>query len=179
MFCYPQIDGLVVFEPKVFEDERGFFYESYNKRLLAQNGIVADFVQDNISYSKYGTVRGLHLQTGSNAQAKLVSVLKGEVFDVAVDLRKNSPTFGMHFGVHLSAHNKKRFFIPRGFAHGFSVLTECAIFTYKVDNFYCKKAENGIIYNDEDLNIDWHLPKHDIIASSKDLELKKFKEYQE
>ncbi len=177
MFFYPKIDGLVIFEPQVFQDERGFFYEGYNKEFLAKNGIIADFVQDNLSYSKYGTVRGLHLQTNEQAQAKLVTVLQGEVFDVAVDLRKNSKTYGMHFGVHLSAHNKKRFFIPKGFAHGFSTLSESALFSYKVDNYYCKKAENGIIYNDEDLKIDWQLPKQDIIVSSKDLELKAFKEY--
>ena len=144
-----------VIEPIIFEDDRGYFYEKYNeKRFENLTGLNGHFVQDNISKSSYGVLRGLHLQKGEYAQAKLVSCLEGEVWDVAVDLRVDSPTFGQWYGVELTAENKRQFYIPRGFAHGFSVLSDIAIFTYKCDNFYNKESEGGILWNDTDLNID-------------------------
>lgn len=174
-FLQTKIEGLVIFEPRVFEDDRGYFFESYNKHLFQDNGITTEFVQDNQSYSQYGTIRGLHFQKGEHAQAKLVRVVKGKVLDVAVDLRPNSPTYGQYESVVLSDENQKQFFIPRGFAHGFSVLSEEAIFVYKCDNFYNKEAEGGIIYNDPDLNIDWQIPKGQEMISQKDLQLPNFK----
>lgn len=158
-----------VIEPIIFEDDRGYFYEKYNeKRFENLTGLNGHFVQDNISKSSYGVLRGLHLQKGEYAQAKLVSCLEGEVWDVAVDLRVDSPTFGQWYGVELTAENKRQFYIPRGFAHGFSVLSDIAIFTYKCDNFYNKESEGGILWNDTDLNIDWKLPTEVIQLSEKD-----------
>lgn len=158
-----------IIEPTIFNDERGYFFEKYNeKRFEDLTGLNGHFIQDNISKSTYGVLRGLHLQKGEHAQAKLVSCLEGAVWDVAVDLRQNSPTFGKWFGVELSAENKLQFYVPRGFGHGFSVISETAIFAYKCDNYYNKESEGGVIYSDEELNIDWKLPQADIVLSDKD-----------
>jgi dTDP-4-dehydrorhamnose 3,5-epimerase len=163
-----EISNLLIIRQKVFFDERGYFYETYNQKKFGERNLNATFVQDNLSKSSYGVVRGLHFQCGDNAQAKLVSVLSGRVFDVAVDIRPNSPTFGQWRGVELSDENHLQFFIPRGFAHGFSVLSETAIFSYKCDNFYKPKAESGIYLFDKDLKIDWQIPKNKMIISEKD-----------
>ena len=166
-----------IIEPTVFEDERGYFYEKFNEQKFEQlTGMNGHFVQDNVSKSSYGVLRGLHLQKGDMAQAKLVSCLEGRVWDVAVDLREDSPTFGQWFGVELSAENRLQFYIPRGFAHGFSVLSPTAVFAYKCDNFYNKESEGGIIWNDAELGIDWKLPMSDIILSEKDKVQKTFQE---
>lgn len=166
-----------IIEPTVFEDERGYFYEKFNEQKFEQlTGMNGHFVQDNVSKSSYGVLRGLHLQKGDMAQAKLVSCLEGRVWDVAVDLREDSPTFGRWFGVELSAENRLQFYIPRGFAHGFSVLSPTAVFAYKCDNFYNKESEGGIIWNDAELGIDWKLPMSDIILSEKDKVQKTFQE---
>lgn len=166
-----------IIEPTVFEDDRGYFYEKFNEQKFEQlTGMNGHFVQDNVSKSSYGVLRGLHLQKGDMAQAKLVSCLEGRVWDVAVDLREDSPTFGRWFGVELSAENRLQFYIPRGFAHGFSVLSPTAVFAYKCDNFYNKESEGGIIWNDAELNIDWKLPISDIILSEKDKVQKTFQE---
>lgn len=162
------IEGLIVLKPRIFQDNRGSFYESYNKQTLNKLGVNCEFVQDNQSLSSYGTLRGLHMQTGDAAQAKLVRVLEGRVYDVALDLRANSPTYGKHYGIELSAENQLQFFIPRGFAHGFVVLSERASFFYKVDNYYCKEKEQGIIWNDPALNIDWKIKAEDVVLSDKD-----------
>jgi len=168
------IDGLTVIEPTVFEDERGYFVETYKAKDMIGFGIDSVFVQDNESKSSKGVIRGLHYQIAPYAQAKLVRVIEGTVWDVAVDLRKNSATFGKWFGVELSGENKKQFYIPRGFAHGFSVLSEKAIFAYKCDGYYNKDAERGIIYNDPLLNIDWKLADVEALVSKKDLHLPAF-----
>lgn len=166
-----------IVEPTIFEDERGYFYEKFNEQkfeeLTGRNG---HFVQDNISKSTYGVLRGLHLQKGEHAQAKLVSCLEGSVWDVAVDLREDSPSFGKWFGIELTEENKLQFYVPRGFAHGFSVLSETAIFAYKCDNFYNKASESGIMYNDEELKIDWKLPLDKVLISEKDQVLPLFLE---
>jgi dTDP-4-dehydrorhamnose 3,5-epimerase len=162
------IADLVVIEPRVFEDNRGFFFESYNKKTWSDLGLKYDFVQDNVSWSRKGVLRGLHLQRGAAGQAKLVSVLQGAVLDVAVDLRLGSPTFKKHVAIELSAENKKQFMIPRGFAHGFIVLSETAVFSYKCDNGYDPKAEVGILYNDPDLAINWGMPESTFILNDKD-----------
>ena len=167
-FIKTELDGVVIVEPRVFEDERGYFFESYNEAEFIKNGITNKFVQDNQSKSSYGVIRGLHCQLGKHAQAKLVRVLEGKVLDVAVDVRKNSPTFGKHVAVELSADNKRQLFIPRGFLHGFSVLSETAVFAYKCDNLYCKAAEFGIRYDDEEIGIDWKVPADKVITSEKD-----------
>ncbi len=163
------IQGLWVFEPKVFPDSRGYFFESYNKNVFAENGIDCDFVQDNQSSSTYGVIRGLHFQLPPYSQAKLVRVLSGRILDVAVDIRRSSPTFGKHFTIELSAENNRQLFLPHGFAHGFSVLSEKAEVLYKCDAFYNKQSESGIMYNDADLNIDWQIPEADRIISEKDM----------
>ena len=164
-----------IVEPTIFEDERGYFYEKYNEQKFEElTGINGHFVQDNISKSTYGVLRGLHLQKGEHAQAKLVSCLEGRVWDVAVDLREDSPTFGKWYGIELTDENKLQFYVPRGFAHGFSVLSETAIFAYKCDNFYNKASESGIMYNDEELKIDWKLPLDKILISEKDQILPSF-----
>lgn len=166
-----------IIEPTVFEDDRGYFYEKFNEKKFEElTGLNGHFVQDNISKSSYGVLRGVHLQKGEHAQAKLVSCLEGKVWDVAVDLRKDSPTFGKWFGVELTPENKLQLYVPRGFGHGFSVLSDTAIFAYKCDNFYEKDAEGSVIWNDEDLNIDWKLPKEVIQLSDKDQHLPLFKE---
>ncbi|WP_055436213.1 dTDP-4-dehydrorhamnose 3,5-epimerase [Lacinutrix algicola] len=165
-----KLKGCFVIEPKIFEDKRGYFFESFNlkqfQKLTKSNTV---FIQDNESYSTKGVLRGLHYQTGKYAQAKLVRVVKGKVLDVAVDLRRNSKTYGEHFSIELSEENKKQLFVPRGFAHGFIVLSDTAIFSYKCDNYYNKDSEEGVIYNDVDLNIDWKLPENELIVSEKDI----------
>ena len=164
-----KLKGCFVLEPKVFDDGRGYFFENYNARVFNELiGKEVNFVQDNESFSTKGVLRGLHFQKGKFAQAKLVRVIQGEVLDVAVDLREDSPTFLQYEAVLLSNENKKQLFIPRGFAHGFLVLSETAIFSYKCDNFYKKEAEEGIIYNDPKLNIDWLMDDEDIMLSEKD-----------
>ncbi|MFS4492755.1 dTDP-4-dehydrorhamnose 3,5-epimerase [Maribacter sp. 2308TA10-17] len=172
-----KLKGCFVIEPKVFKDNRGSFFESYNKQKF-ENAIdrEIDFVQDNQSISKKGTLRGLHFQMGEYAQSKLVRVLSGEVLDVVVDLRAKSETFGQHFKLKLSTENKKMLFIPKGMAHGFLTLSEEAIFAYKCDEYYHQASENGILYNDESLQIDWEYPMESVILSQKDRELSKFKE---
>lgn len=163
------IEGCYLFEPRVFEDDRGYFYESFNVKTFSElTGQETNFVQDNQSFSTYGVIRALHAQAGIHAQAKLVRVLQGEVLDVAVDARKDSPTYGKHFSVKLSAKNKLQLFIPRGCLHGFSVLSETAEFFYKCDNYYDKESERGIIYNDPKLNIDWQVPAEKQRVSGKD-----------
>jgi dTDP-4-dehydrorhamnose 3,5-epimerase len=170
------IKDLVVILPFVHEDERGYFFEAYNQAKFNQNGIEYQFIQDNQSFSKRGVIRGLHLQINPFAQAKLVRVLEGEILDVAVDLRKNSPTYGKHFSVVLSAENKKQLMVPHGFAHGFSVLSETASVLYKVDQMYHKDSERGIRYDDPTLGIDWQLDSSEVIVSEKDLILPSFNE---
>ena len=162
------IEGLLVIEPQVFTDARGYFVETYNEKRYHDAGIDAQFVQDNQSCSSYGVVRGLHFQRPPYSQAKLVCCTVGRVLDVAVDLRKSSPTYGQWFGVELSEENKRQFFIPRGFAHGFSVLSDQAIFTYKCDNLYHPEADGGILLSDPDLAIDWQIPEDLRIISDKD-----------
>ena len=168
-FIATKLQGCYVIEPKVILDERGYFMESFNEKTF-QNGVeqAVHFVQDNQSFSTKGVLRGLHYQTGEHAQAKLVRVLQGEVLDVAVDIRPESPTFGQYEAVILSGENQKQFFVPRGFAHGFLVLSETATFFYKCDNFYNKESEGGIIYNDETINIDWQFSFKNLIISEKD-----------
>ncbi len=178
-FFKPEIAGLVVLTPKVFTDNRGYFYESYNKRAWALAGVKADFVQDNESFSCQNTLRGLHFQKPPFAQAKLVRVLEGAVWDVAVDLRRHSPTFGQWYGVELSAQNKKQFFIPRGFAHGFSVLTPTATFAYKCDNFYNKTSEGAVRFDDPALAVDWKIDLSKAVLSEKDLQNPLFAAYKE
>ena len=166
-----------IIEPTLFEDERGYFYEKFNEKKFEKlTGLNGHFVQDNISKSYYGVLRGVHLQKREHAQAKLVSCLEGKVFDVAVDLRQDSPTFGKWFGIELTPENKLQLYVPRGFGHGFSVLSETAIFAYKCDNFYHKESEGSVIWNDPDLNIDWKLPVEDVILSEKDKILPTFAE---
>ena len=168
------IEGVYIIEPKVFGDERGYFMETYKKSDFDEAGLVYDFVQDNESKSKKGVLRGLHFQKNF-PQAKLVRVLEGEVYDVAVDLRKNSPTYGKYVGVRLSAENKRMFMIPRGFAHGFLVLSETAKFTYKCDEVYHPEDEGGFIWDDEDVNVAWPF-KENVLLSDKDKLLPKFKD---
>lgn len=164
-----KLKGCFIIEPTIFEDSRGYFYESFNKsKFEALTGMPSEFVQDNQSKSVYGVVRGLHQQLGEYAQAKLVRVLEGKVLDVAVDVREGSPTYGEHVAVELSAENNKQMYIPRGFLHGFAVLSETATFFYKCDNEYNKGAEDGVYPFDETLAIDWKLPQEHIILSEKD-----------
>lgn len=162
------IEGLIVIKPRVFNDARGFFFESYSEKKFTENGINIHFCQDNQSKSAYGVVRGLHYQLNPHSQTKLVSVVQGAVWDVAVDLRKNSATFGQWYGVELTEENHLQFLIPQGFAHGFSVLSQTAVFTYKCDDFYNPALERGILYNDPALNIDWKIPADKAIISEKD-----------
>ncbi len=162
------IEGVWIIEPKVFADKRGYFFESWKKEDFESHIGNVDFIQDNESRSSYGVLRGLHYQKGEFSQAKLVRVIKGKVLDVAVDLRKSSPTFGKYVAVELSEDNKRQFFIPRGFAHGFVVLSDDAIFTYKVDNVYAPQAEAGIKWNDETVNVEWSIPAADVVVSDKD-----------
>src|SRR5215831_361773 len=168
--------GLVVFDPIVFEDDRGYFYESYNEKVFSQKGIGHAYVQDNQSKSQYGVIRGLHYQMQPHAQSKLVRVLSGRILDVVVDIRKGSPMYGKVFSIELSAENKKQLYVPKGFAHGFAVLSESAEVLYKCDAFYNKESEQGIIYNDPTLHIDWKIPASQIIVSAKDLQNASFAE---
>jgi dTDP-4-dehydrorhamnose 3,5-epimerase len=164
-----KLKGCFILEPKIIKDERGYFMESFNEKTFQEGiGQKVTFVQDNQSFSTRGVLRGLHYQSGEHAQAKLVRVLQGEVLDVAVDLRSNSETYGQYEAVLLSSENQKQFFVPRGFAHGFLVLSETATFFYKCDNFYNKESEGGLIYNDETVNINWDFPVKDLIISEKD-----------
>ena len=173
----PLKDCFIIHE-KVHGDARGYFIEIYNQRdFKAASGLDIEFVQDNQSRSTKGVLRGLHMQRGAAAQAKLVRVLEGAVLDIAVDLRKGSPSFGQHYAIELTADNHKQFFVPAGFAHGFVVLSETATFFYKVDKFYEPGNEVGIMYNDQDLNIDWRLAEREIILSEKDKTLGSFAEY--
>ena len=169
-----EIAGLLVIEPDVFRDDRGFFFESYSKQRYKDFGISVEFVQDNISKSKKGTVRGLHYQIGERAQGKLCQVLEGEVLDVAVDIRFNSPTFGKYFSLILNSETKFQLWIPQGFAHGFSVLSDEAVFSYKCTNYYSKAHERAILFNDSNLKIDWKIENP--IVSEKDLTAEKFKD---
>jgi dTDP-4-dehydrorhamnose 3,5-epimerase len=173
-FCKTKIDGVLILKPNVFYDDRGFFFESYSEQKFLEQGLFLDFVQDNISFSKKGTIRGLHYQVGEFAQGKLCQVLSGKVLDVAVDVRFDSPTFGEFVAVELSEENHYQIWIPPGFAHGFSVLSETAIFHYKCTAFYSKEDERAILFNDPDLNIDWKVDPLNI--SEKDLKGKPFKD---
>lgn len=168
------ISGLFIIEPRVFEDPRGYFFESYSEKILQKNGINFRFVQDNQSKSVYGVIRGLHFQQAPHAQSKLVRVLEGEIFDVAVDLRSGSPTFGKWYGLSLSSENKKQMLIPKGFAHGFSVISTIAIVLYKCDDFYFPETEGGISYLDPQLNIDWKIEPGKELVSEKDKNLPPF-----
>ncbi|MTG96567.1 MULTISPECIES: dTDP-4-dehydrorhamnose 3,5-epimerase [Myroides] len=171
------IEGCFELYPTVFNDERGYFFESYNKVTFENlSGLKVDFVQDNQSFSKRGVLRGLHFQRGIYQQAKLVRVIKGEIEDVVVDIRKDSPTFGQYFKTVLSAENNKQIFVPKGCAHGFLVLSEEAFFNYKCDNYYNKESEGGILYNDVDLNIPWSISDSELIISDKDQVLPRFKD---
>ena len=172
-----KLKGCYILQPQIFKDNRGYFIESFNNETF--NGTLKldiNFVQDNESQSSKGVLRGLHYQTGKYAQAKLVRVVKGRVLDVVVDMRKDSETFGEHFSIELNADNKTQLYVPRGFAHGFIVLEDETIFSYKCDNLYNKASEAGILYNDKDLNIDWKLSENDFIISEKDIVLPKFKD---
>ena len=163
------IEGVLILEPRVFKDERGYFFESFNAaEFAAKTGLDINFVQDNESKSSYGVLRGLHFQKGEHSQSKLVRVVKGRVLDVAVDIRRGSPTFGSYVSVELSGEDHRQFFIPRGFAHGFAVLSDEAVFQYKCDNFYAPASEGAIAWNDPDLAIDWMLPADAVILSEKD-----------
>jgi dTDP-4-dehydrorhamnose 3,5-epimerase len=167
-FIKTNFPGLLIFEPAVFEDSRGYFFESYNENTLTAAGIDIDFVQDNQAGSSYGVVRGLHYQLPPYAQTKFVRVLTGSILDVVVDIRKGSPTFSMVFSVELSAANRKQLLVPKGFAHGYSVLSSTADVCYKCDAFYNKESEGGILYNDPALSIDWKIPADKISVSDKD-----------
>ncbi|MBX3255794.1 MAG: dTDP-4-dehydrorhamnose 3,5-epimerase [Chitinophagaceae bacterium] len=167
-FITTAIPGLLVFQPVVFEDARGYFFESYNDNVFKKEGLDLHWVQDNQSSSSRGVVRGLHFQDIPKAQTKLVRVLEGKIWDVAVDIRKGSPFYGRSFGIELTAENRLQMLIPRGFAHGFSVLSEKAVVLYKCDQVYDKDSERGIMYNDPLLNIDWKIPAADVILSEKD-----------
>lgn len=162
------IEGVVIIEPRIFKDERGYFYESFSQREFEEKVCRTVFVQDNQSKSSYGVLRGLHFQKPPYCQSKLVRCIKGAVLDVAVDIRKGSPTFGKYVAVELTEENHRQFFVPRGFAHGFAVLTEEAVFQYKCDNFYCKESEGSVAWNDPQLAIDWRIPADKVLLSEKD-----------
>ena len=162
------IEGLVILEPRIFKDERGYFYESFSQREFEEKVCRTTFVQDNQSKSSYGVLRGLHFQKPPHSQSKLVRCIKGAVLDVAVDIRKGSPTFGKYVAVELTEDNHRQFFIPRGFAHGFAVLSDEAVFQYKCDNFYCKESEGAVAWNDPQLAIDWRIPADRVLLSEKD-----------
>ena len=163
-----EIEGVVIIEPRIFNDERGYFYESFSQREFEEKVCRTTFVQDNQSKSSYGVLRGLHFQKPPYSQSKLVRCIKGAVLDVAVDIRKGSPTFGKHVAVELSEENHRQLFIPRGFAHGFAVLTPEAVFQYKCDNYYNKESEGAIAWNDPELAIDWRIPADKVLLSEKD-----------
>ena len=168
------IPDLVIIKPRVFSDARGFFFETYNEKTYQEAGINLHFCQDNQSKSSYGVIRGLHYQLNPHSQSKLVSVVLGAVWDVAVDLRAASPTFGQWYGVELTEENHLQFLIPQGFAHGFSVISETAVFSYKCDNFYSPTLERGIMYNDPALAIDWKIPADKAVISDKDMKHRLF-----
>jgi dTDP-4-dehydrorhamnose 3,5-epimerase len=174
------IEGLLIIEPKVWRDNRGYFYESYNAKLFAEAGINVNFVQDNQSFSQKGALRGLHAQAQPFEQGKLVRVLQGAVMDVAVDIRKDSPTYGQHFDIELSEENHKQLWVPAGFLHGFLTLEDQTIFTYKVSNYYDKNSEIGVMWNDPDLNIQWSrdIPESEFLLSDKDQVLSQFKDFE-
>ena len=172
------IEGVVIIEPRIFKDDRGYFFESFSQREFEEKVCKTTFVQDNESKSSYGVLRGLHFQKPPFAQSKLVRVIKGAVLDVAVDIRKGSPTFGLYVSVELTGENHRQFFIPRGFAHGFSVLSEEVIFQYKCDNFYSPQSEGAIAWNDPDLNIDWRIPAEKVVLSEKDSKHPRLKDWQ-
>ena len=172
------IEGVIIIEPRIFKDDRGYFFESFSQREFEEKVCKTTFVQDNESKSSYGVLRGLHFQKPPFAQSKLVRVIKGAVLDVAVDIRKGSPTFGQYVSVELTGDNHRQFFIPRGFAHGFSVLSEEVIFQYKCDNFYSPQSEGAIAWNDPDLNIDWRIPAEKVVLSEKDSKHPKLKDLQ-
>lgn len=163
-----KIEGVVIIEPRIFQDERGYFFESFSQRIFNENVRTVHFVQDNESKSSYGVLRGLHFQKPPFAQSKLVRVIKGAVLDVAVDIRKGSPTFGQHVAIELTEDNHRQLFIPRGFAHGFSVLSKEVIFQYKCDNYYSPQHEGAIAWDDTDLQIDWRIPAEMVLLSEKD-----------
>lgn len=169
--------GLIIIEPAIFDDSRGYFFEAYNEKLFRDNHILYSFVQDNQSRSSYGVIRGLHFQRPPHAQTKLIRVLHGAILDTVVDLRKGSPTFGETFSIELSAENKKQLLVPKGFAHGFAVLSEAAEVLYKCDEYYHRQSESGILYNDPDLKIDWQIPANRAIISDKDKLLPLFNAY--
>lgn len=173
-----EIEGVLVIEPRIFQDSRGYFFESFNQREFEEKVGKVTFVQDNESKSCYGVIRGLHFQKGEHAQSKLVRVVEGKVLDVAVDLRPGSETFGKHVAVELSGENHRQFFIPKGFAHGFSVLSEEVIFQYKCDNLYCPSSEGAIAWDDPDLGIDWKVPADKAILSEKDKNHPRLKDYE-
>ena len=172
------IEGVVIIEPRIFKADRGYFFESFSQREFEEKVCKTTFVQDNESKSSYGVLRGLHFQKPPFAQSKLVRVIKGAVLDVAVDIRKGSPTFGQYVSVELTGENHRQFFIPRGFAHGFSVLSEEVIFQYKCDNFYSPQSEGAIAWNDPDLNIDWRIPAEKVVLSEKDSKHPRLKDWQ-
>ena len=172
------IEGVIIIEPRIFKDDRGYFFESFSQREFEEKVCKTTFVQDNESKSGYGVLRGLHFQKPPFAQSKLVRVIKGAVLDVAVDIRKGSPTFGQYVSVELTGENHRQFFIPRGFAHGFSVLSEEVIFQYKCDNFYSPQSEGAIAWNDPDLNIDWRIPAEKVVLSEKDSKHPRLKDWQ-
>ncbi len=174
LFSETPLPGVIIFEPAVYPDERGFFFESYNKKLFQSNNISDEFVQDNQSYSVYGVIRGLHYQREPHTQSKLVRVIEGKILDVVLDMRLGSRGFGKTYSILLSADNKKQLYVPKGFAHGFSVLSETALISYKCDQFYNKQSEAGIRYNDTLLNIDWQIPSDKALVSSKDIRLPEF-----
>lgn len=163
-----EIEGVVIIEPRIFKDERGYFYESFSQREFEEKVCRTVFVQDNQSKSSYGVLRGLHFQKPPYCQSKLVRCIKGAVLDVAVDIRKGSPTFGKYVAVELTEENHRQFFVPRGFAHGFAVLSKEAVFQYKCDNFYCKESEGSVAWNDPQLAIDWRIPADKVLLSDKD-----------
>ena len=172
-----EIDGVVIIEPRIFKDARGYFFESFSEREFEEKVCKTTFVQDNESYSSYGVLRGLHFQKPPFTQSKLVRVIKGAVLDVAVDIRKGSPTYGKHVAVELTEDNHRQLFIPRGFAHGFAVLSDEVLFQYKCDNFYAPQADGGIAWDDPDLSIDWRIPADMVILSEKDTKHPRLKDY--
>lgn len=168
-FIKTDFRDLLIFEPVVFEDTRGYFFESYNEKVFSAGGVEIKFVQDNQAWSTYGVIRGLHFQLSPNAQTKLIRALSGSILDVVVDIRKGSPTYGKAYSIELSAENKKQLLVPKGFAHGYSVLSETAEVMYKCDAFYHKQSEGGLLYNDPKLSIDWRIPADKAMVSEKDL----------
>ena len=171
------IEGVMILEPRIFKDARGYFFESFSSREFQEKVCQTTFVQDNESFSSYGVVRGLHFQKPPFTQAKLVRVIKGAVLDVAIDLRKNSPTYGKHVAIELTGENHRQLFIPRGFAHGFAVLSDEVLFQYKCDNYYAPQSEGGILWNDPSLQIDWRIPTDKVILSEKDTKHPLLKDY--